>query len=246
MNVIYSGTVVPSAERLLRLGAPAKIANASEWDAIGAGFYGAAWIWQRHLVSCFDRSGAARSGARRCSIRWEMEAAGIQRRNFDARAGGVSGREADDRLLEWVRSCNRTGSRKHRQASSTLVRRILRKGQDEAEVQGQSASETQAAGHGWPASDSSGWQAVLQVVSFTLPPTRLGFAPLSFFVMHPQREASVPGLDIYSRADNKSSTVNVSERDSRRLAPWSNNGWVRMPKRPVVLVDLPDERRSSF
>ena len=38
MNVIYSGTVVPSAERLLRLGAPAKVASSSEWDAIGSNF----------------------------------------------------------------------------------------------------------------------------------------------------------------------------------------------------------------
>ena len=38
MNVIYSGTVVPSAERLMRLGAPAKIANSSEWDAIDPEF----------------------------------------------------------------------------------------------------------------------------------------------------------------------------------------------------------------
>ena len=37
-NVIYSGTVVPSAERLLRLGAPEKIANSSEWDAIDPDF----------------------------------------------------------------------------------------------------------------------------------------------------------------------------------------------------------------
>ena len=39
---------------------------------------------------------------------------------------------------------------------------------------------------------------ILQVASFTLPPTRLGFAPLSFFVMSAAQE-SVPGLEIYSR-----------------------------------------------
>ena len=64
INAIYSGTVIPSAERLLRLGAPAKIANSSEWDAIDPKFHSASWIWKCDLVSCFDGAGAAWTGIR--------------------------------------------------------------------------------------------------------------------------------------------------------------------------------------
>ncbi len=38
LDVIYSGKIEPSAQRLLRLGAPAKLAATSEWDGIGPEF----------------------------------------------------------------------------------------------------------------------------------------------------------------------------------------------------------------
>ena len=62
MNAIYSGTVVPSAERLLRLGAPAKIANSSEWDAIDPNFTALRGFRECNLVSCFNGTGAAWTG----------------------------------------------------------------------------------------------------------------------------------------------------------------------------------------
>ncbi|MHB1744919.1 MAG: M1 family aminopeptidase, partial [Acidobacteriaceae bacterium] len=80
--------------------------------------------------------------------------------------------------------------------------------------------------------------AVLQVVSFTLPSTRLGFAPLSFFVMSAGHE-EVPGLDIYSRADNQAAAStyrSVFQQTRMAVEQWLGPH----PKRPVVLVDLPN------
>jgi len=85
---------------------------------------------------------------------------------------------------------------------------------------------------------------ILQVVSFTLPPTRLGFSPLSFFVMSAALEG-VPGLDIYSRADNKaaaSTYQTVFTQTRPMIEPWLG----AHPKRSVVLVDLPDADDLPF
>jgi hypothetical protein len=85
---------------------------------------------------------------------------------------------------------------------------------------------------------------ILQVASFTLPSTRLGFAPLSFFIASAVRE-NVPGLQIYSRGDHKGAASKY-QTVFTQTRPMVEQWLGAHPKRPVVLVDLPDDNDLPF
>jgi hypothetical protein len=242
MNVIYSGTVVPSAERLLRLGAPAKIANSSEWDAIDPkftalrGFGNVIWfpvstapVLLGQGPEMFDSVG-----------KWKLSES--------------NAKVAMHVLVEYldveptVAFLNGTAVQPDRESPQEPPAEPVAPTSAKAPARsGQPASGRSAAKQGLVSSTKPTAMAgntILQVVSFTLPPTRLGFSPLSFFVMSAALEG-VPGLDIYSRADNKaaaSTYQTVFTQTRPMIEPWLG----AHPKRSVVLVDLPDADDLPF
>jgi Peptidase family M1 domain len=224
INVIYSGSVVPSAERLLRLGAPAKIANSTEWDAIAPdftalrGFGNVIWfpvstapVLLGQGSEMFDSVGKWKLQESDAEISMHVLVEYLDVKPTIAFLNG-SVVQPDE---EPSQSSTGESNRRSTQNASTTG------GKD--------------ANHGPGVAGAS--EAILQVVSFTLPSSRLGFAPLSFFVTSAEK-VNVPGLDIYPRADNKSasSTYQGVFTQTRPMVEQ----WLGTPsKRPVVLVDLP-------
>ena len=235
MNAIYSGTVVPSAERLLRLGAPAKIANSSEWDAIDPnftalrGFGNVIWfpvstapVLLGQGSEMFDSVGKWKLSESNTKVTMHVLVEYLDVKPTVAFLNGTVA-QPDAGSSE----APTTNSSSPKRASTQLQRNTSTSTESATkQAPGNSASPTTTAGN-----------TILQVASFTLPPTRLGFAPLSFFVMSAAQE-SVPGLEIYSRPENKaaaSTYQTVFTQTRTMIEPWLG---VR-PKRPVVLVDLP-------
>ncbi len=231
MNAIYSGTIAQSAERLLRLGAPAKVAESSEWDAIGPdfaalrGFGNAIWfpvstapVLLGQGPEMFDSVG-----------KWKL-------RESDAHV-------AMHVLVEYldvkptVAFLNGYAVQPDGASPDKSVASPVSPASANGPVEsGPSAAKQGSAFVAPPEADAG--NTVLQVVSFTLPSTRLGFAPLSFFVMSAGHE-SEPGLDIYSRADNQAAAStyrSVFQQTRMAVEQWLGPH----PKRPVVLVDLPN------
>jgi hypothetical protein len=242
MNVIYSGTVVPSAERLLRLGAPAKIANSSEWDAIDPnftalrGFGNVIWfpvstapVLLGQGPEMFDSVGKWKLSESNAEVAIHVLVEYLDVKPTVAFLNGSDvqpdGESSQKSAAESI--------------SPTLAKAPARSGY--------SASGRPEAKQGpgiAVAPKTMAGNTVLQVVSFTLPSNRLGFAPLSFFVMSASEE-SVPGLDIYSRVANKpaaSTYQNVFTQTRTLVEQWLG----ARPKRPVVLVDLPNSDDLPF
>ncbi len=231
MNAIYSGTISQSAERLLRLGAPAKVAESSEWDAIGPdfaalrGFGNAIWfpvstapVLLGQGPEMFDSVG-----------KWKL-------RESDAHVAMRVLVEYLD-VKPTIAFLNGYAVRPDGASPDKSVASPV----SPASAKGPAGSVPSAAKQGPvfvapPEADAG--NTVLQVVSFTLPSTRLGFAPLSFFVMSAGHEG-VPGLDIYSRADNQAAAStyrSVFQQTRMAVEQWLGP----RPKRPVVLVELPN------
>lgn len=85
---------------------------------------------------------------------------------------------------------------------------------------------------------------VLHVVSFNLAQTRLGFSPLSLFVTDATKVHS-PGLEIYTRAGNDSASEPYQQavaKDRALIEQWLG----KEPKRPVILIDLPESDDLPF
>lgn len=236
VNAIYSGTVVPSAERLLRLGAPAKIANSSEWDAISPnftalrGFGNVIWfpvstvpVLLGQGSEMFDSVGKwkLRESDAHVAIHLLVEYLGVKPsvaflNGHVVQPDGVLSEKSAAVPVSPMSAKGPAGS-----GSSPISRSAAKQGPDFAAAPGAVAGNS-----------------ILQVVSFTLPSTRLGFAPLSFFVMSAGHEG-VPGLDIYSRVDNEAAASTYQsefQQTCKLVEQWLGPN----PKRPVVLVDLPD------
>ncbi len=207
LDVIYSGIVQPSAERLLRLGAPAKIAATSEWDRVDTGFT------------------ALRGFG---NVIW-----------FPVSTAPVllgQGPQMFDSVGKW----------KLRESGARVQMHVLvdyvGTGPSVAFLNGDAVQpdSSSSAKNSPPASDNS----TPRVASFTLPPTTLGFSPLSFFVMEASRR-QFSGLDIYTRSGNEAAaqTYNkIAESDRPLIEQWLGTH----PKRPVVLVDLPESSDLPF
>jgi aminopeptidase N len=91
-----------------------------------------------------------------------------------------------------------------------------------------------------PVSDTS----IPRVASFTLPPTTLGFSPLSFFLMKASRQ-QFSGLDIFTRPGNEAAAQTyqkIAESDRPLVEQWLGTH----ARRPVVLVDLPESSDLPF
>lgn len=217
-DVIYSGTIHASAERLLRLGAPAKIAASSEWDRIGTAFTG---------LRGFG------------NVIW-----------FPVSTAPVllgQGSEMFDAVGKW----------KLQQAGATVKMHVLVEYLSEKPsiaflngyvVQPDPAApslKTSTPSVPVPAQPTDGGGTpVLQVVSFRLAPTKLGFSPLSFFLMYADHE-QYPGLEIYSRLGNGSAAPTYDKSvDANR--PLVEDWLGPRSKRPVVLVDLPERADLPF
>lgn len=219
LDVIYSGQIVQSAERLLRLGAPAKIAATSEWDRIGPdftalrGFGNVIWfpvstapVLLGQGPQVFDSIG-----------KWKLRES--------------AARVSMHVLVEYL----------HSKPTVAFLNGYP--------VQPDRADEKKStAGKSVTANASPAPQGnpgdILQVASFKLPPTTLGFTPLSFFVT----DAAVqdfPGLDIYAvRGDESSATAYRKILDADR--PLTEQWLGPHAKRPVILVDLPGRAELPF
>ncbi len=243
VNAIYSGTVVPSAERLLRLGAPAKIANSSEWDAIDPDFtalrglgnviwfpVSTAPVLLGEGSEMFDSVGKWKLNESNAEVSMHLLVEYLDVKPTIAFLNGTvvqpdGGSPQKPVAASGVSPTSETGPAPGGKSTST------------------GSGAKQAAGN-LPAPTTMAGNTILQVVSFTLPSTRLGFAPLSFFVMS-AAEQSMPGLDIYSRADNKAA-VSIYQTVFTQTRPMVEQWLGTHPKRPVVLVDLPDANDLPF
>ena len=243
MNVIYSGTVVPSAERLLRLGAPAKIAGSSEWDAIGPdftalrGFGNVIWfpvstapVLLGQGPEMFDTVGKWKLSESTADVSMHVLVEYLDVKPTVAFFNGIV--------------VQPDGGSPQKSVAASAVSPTPAKGPAQSgHVAGSESGETQTSGNSAAPTTMAG-NTILQVVSFTLPPMRLGFAPLSFFVMSAAQE-SVPGLEIYSRADNKAAASKY-QTVFTQTRPMVEQWLGAHPKRPVVLVDLPDADDLPF
>jgi hypothetical protein len=243
MNAIYSGTVLPSAERLLRLGAPAKIANSSEWDAINPnftalrGFGNVIWfpvstapVLLGQGAEMFDSVGKWKLSESNAKVSMHVL---VEYLDVKPAVAFLNGTVVEP-----------DGGPPRKTVAALAVSPGLEKepAQNEKSTIAGSAAE-QAAGI-LQAPTATAGNTILQVVSFTLPPTRLGFAPLSFFVMSAAEE-SMPGLEIYSRGENKAAASKY-QTIFTQTRPMVEQWLGAHPKRPVVLVDLPDGNDLPF
>jgi len=85
---------------------------------------------------------------------------------------------------------------------------------------------------------------ILQVASFTLPSAQLGFSPLSLFVMYAADEP-ISGLDVYSRVGNEAAAATYQNL-FQQMRPLIERWLGPRPKRPVVLIDLPNRNDLPF
>ncbi|MGC1782648.1 MAG: M1 family aminopeptidase [Acidobacteriaceae bacterium] len=214
LDVIYSGTVEQSSERLLRLGAPPSVAASSEWDEISPDFTALRGFGN---VIWFPVSTAP-----------VLLGQGPQM--FDS-VGKWKLRESDARikmhvLVEYLDVSPNV---------AFLNGRVVPPGNSPApEKSSPPATSSSAA---FPADTGDTGNTVLQVVSFTLPSTTLGFSPLSFLVMNAASQ-HFPNLDIYTRHGNETAApvyAKIVESDRPLIEQWLGPH----PRRPVVLVDLP-------
>lgn len=210
LDVMYSGTIEPSSQRLLRLGAPASVANTSDWDQIAPGFTALRGFGN---VIWFPVSTAP-------------VLLGQGNRMFDS-------------IGKW----------KRRELGAQVEMKVL------VEYEGTPPIVALLNGHAMqpegatggkstsPATDTSP-DTVPRVASFHLPPTTLGFSPLSLFVIQGSHE-HFPGLDIYTRPGNEAAAAayqEIVEGDRPLVERWLGPH----AKRPVILVDLPNPSDLPF
>jgi hypothetical protein len=239
MNVIYSGMVVPSAERLLRLGAPAKIANSSEWDSIDPnfsalrGFGNVIWfpvstapVLLGQGSEMFDSVGKWKLSESNAEVSMHVLVEYLDVKPTVAFLNGIVVQPDG-------------GPPQGATTKSSPPKRTITSAQ--SEISGSAAKQPM---ENSPAPTPVAGNAILQVVSFTLPPTRLGFAPLSFFIAS-AAEASMPGLDVYSQADNKGAASKY-QTVFTQTRPMVEQWLGAHSKRPVILVDLPDSNDLPF
>lgn len=243
MNVIYSGTVVPSAERLLRLGAPAKIANSSEWDAIDPrftalrGFGNVIWfpvstapVLLGQGAEMFDSVGKWKLSESNAEVSMHVLVEYLDVKPTVAFLNGIV--------------VQPDGAPSQKPDASSAVSPTLAEGPAKTGYSSSAESGTKQAVRNPPAPATMAGDTILQVASFTLPSTRLGFAPLSFFISSAAEE-NMPGLEIYSRGDNKEAASKY-QTVFTQTRPMVEQWLGVHPKRPVVLVDLPDDNDLPF
>ena len=230
LDVIYSGAISTSGERLRRLGAPANVTAASEWDRISPDFTGLRGfgnvIWFPVSTApvllgqgseMFDSVGKWKlreSGARvKMHVLVEYLGAKPGVAFLNGYVVGPDGKSdgATNRIDQ------RSANPSHAVASS----------------------ETAPP----PEADPSG-PGVLQVASFTLPDTTLGFSPLSLFVLD-ARDQHFAGLDVYTSPENEAAAAGyqkIAENERPQIEQWLGP----KSKRPVVLAGLPESDDLPF
>jgi hypothetical protein len=224
LNVIYSGTVQQSGKRLTRLGAPADVAASSDWDRIEPGF------------SALRGFG---------NVIW-----------FPVSTVPVllgQGNQVFDSIGKW----------KRQEAVATVEMRVLvtytgqpptvallngdpvsPENSSEKQSPSSSSSSSSRAESSLPRDATAGTDSVPRVATFALPPEKLGFAPLSLFVIRAEEEHSA-GVELYARPGNGAAAANyksVVEQDLPLIQQWLGPS----AKRPLILVDLPDEGDLPF
>lgn len=214
LDAIYSGSILLSSERLLRLGAPEKIADSSEWDRIDPGFT------------------ALRGFG---NVIW-----------FPVSTAPVL-------LGEGPKMFDSVGKWKLRESDAQVSMRVLVQytgsGPDVAFLNGfvvrpdaAPAKSSAAAASVSPSVPTP--NNVPRIASFTLAPVRLGFSPLSFFVMTSSIQR-FPGLEVYTRhgdEQNASAYETLAQENLPLVRQWLGDH----PRRPVVLVGLPDSGDLPF
>ena len=245
MNAIYSGTVVPSAERLLRLGAPAKIANSSEWDAIDPnftalrGFGNVIWfpvstapVLLGQGSEMFDSVGKWKLSESNAKVSMHVLVEYLDVKPTVAFLNGTVA-QPDARIAAKAHVAHLLLA--ERRARAQLHGRIHPPAPD---LERNKRRGIRLRPQRWRATRSCRW------LSFTLAAdaTRIRASELFRDVRGRSRVCQdwIFILELTTRQPRP-----FTKRCSRRLVRWSSNGWEHARRRPVVLVDLPDARRSS-
>lgn len=223
LDVMYSGTITLSSRRLLRLGAPPDVAETSDWDQIAPGFTALRGFGN---VIWFPVSTAP-------------VLLGEGNRMFDS-IGKWKRKEMDARVQMTV-LVEYEGA----QPAVAFLNGVAVK-PDSPPTEGSSAAATDPSSKATPSGESGGGSrnGTPRVASFRLPPTTVGFSPLSLFVIRAEARHS-PGLDIYTQPGNESAAAayqKAAEEDRPLVERWLGSHL----KRPVVLVDLPKKGDLPF
>lgn len=216
LDVLYSGKIELSSERLLRLGAPEKIAASSEWDSIDSGFtalrgFGNAIWFPVSTVPVLLGEGSEMFDS---VGKWKLREASAK----------VSMRV----LVEYT-------------AEKPAVAFL-----NGAVISPDSSSPDKSPGEtAEPSSDKTSLpNEIPRVASFTLPPEPLGFSPLSLFVVDGSIQ-HFPGIDFYTRRGNEPLAAGY-EKIASETRPLIEQWLGTREKHPVVLVDLPDSDDLPF
>ncbi len=219
LEVIYSGTIQQSSERLLRLGAPEKIAATSEWDRIGTGFtalrgFGNVIWFPVSTVPVLLGQGAQLFDT---VGKWKLrqQEAQVQMRVF------VEYLHAKPNIAFLNGNVVKPDISSPEKSASTPANSVPL-----ASLQNTATND------------------IPRVVSFSLAPMKLGFSPLSMFVADASQQ-HFPGLDIYSRHGNEQSATNY-EKVIEAARPLVEQWLGSQHRRPVVLVDLPESDDLPF
>lgn len=221
IDVIYSGSILPSSRRLLRLGAPEKIAATSEWDRISPnftalrGFGNVIWfpvstapVLLGQGAEMFDSIGKWK--LRESNARVSMHVL-VEYLNAKPSVAFLNGYEVQPEGLQPTQNSSST---------MTATRPAPTPNANEAD------------------------NSIPRVVSFRLPPTMLGFTPLSLFVMDASHR-QFSGLDVYMYPGNESiaqAYEKIAANDLPLVELWLGSH----QKRSVVLVDLPESDDLPF
>lgn len=225
LDTIYSGTISPSAQRLVRLGAPGDVAAESEWDEITPeftalrGFGNVIWfpvstapVLLGEGSQMFDSVGKWKLRESNATVKMHVL---VEYLDVKPNVAMLNGHIVHPGAL----------------ATAPLIKAP-------PNPPAFSSSSDNAASGNEVAND------VLHVESFTLPQTRLDFSPLSSFVLH-EAEQQFNGLKIFTRTGNETAAAvysRIVDGDRPLTQQWLGSH----PKRSVVLVDLPGHDDLPF
>lgn len=200
LDVLYSGVIDPSAERLTRIGAPANIALSSDWDRISSGFTGLRGFG--HVLWMPVSTVPVLLG---------------------------QGAQVLDAIGQW----------KQRESNASLRLHLLVEYHSQAPTLAILNGEMLAPDAASDVSSSATADpTILHVASFTLPQQNLGFHALDLFVLT-RSPITAPGITLYPRAEDEANAA--SYQQAAELVRPTVEQWLgTQPKRPIVLVDLPE------
>jgi hypothetical protein len=236
LDVIYSGTVHQSAERLLRLGAPEGIALSSDWDRIAPGFSGLRGfgnvVWFPVSTTpallgdgsrVFDTIGQWRLRQSPARVRLHLL---VEHRGPAPNIAILNGHV----ILPDAQPSVHTDATMEMPGNNTTPAYS-------SSVSSSVGSAGPGAATQQPAPPAA--SDILHVVSFTLAPEGLGFRSFGLFVMT-RAPIKAMGITVYARPGDEEDAT--SYQQAADLVRPTVEQWLgARQKRPIILVDLPEK-----